>query len=90
MSTTSSPPIRNVLGPQIQKIRKAKGWSQVKMVQKIQLKGWGVERTVMTKIEKGRRCLTDYELLVIAQVLGVTLNDLLPPNVGNLRGFFKN
>ncbi len=44
----------------------------------------------MTKIEKGRRCLTDYELLVIAQVLGVTLNDLLPPNVGNLRGFFKN
>jgi transcriptional regulator with XRE-family HTH domain len=90
MSTPSSKPVRNVLGSQIQKIRLAKGWSQADLVGKLQLKGWNVERTVLTKIERCRRCLTDYELITIAQVLDVTLDDLLPPKVGNLRGFFKS
>ena len=87
---SSSKPIRNILGPQIREIRRAKGWSQAEMIGKIQLKGWNVERTVLTKIERCHRCLTDYEIIVIAQILGVTLNDLLPQKVGNLRDFFKN
>jgi len=60
------------------------------MVRRLQLKGWDIERTILTKIELQHRCLTDYELIAIADVLGVSLNDLLPPKVGSLRDFFKS
>lgn len=89
MNRPSPSPVRNVLGPEIQKIRQTKGWSQTEMVGKLQLNGWDIERTVLTKIENGRRCITDYELILLAKVLGVTLNELLPRPVGNLARLFK-
>ncbi|XHR28132.1 MAG: helix-turn-helix domain-containing protein [Chthoniobacteraceae bacterium] len=89
MSASFSQPIRNVIGPKIQKLRQAKGWSQIELVGKLQLGGWDIERTVLTKIENGHRCITDYELILIAKVLGVTLNDLLPRPLGDLAQLFK-
>lgn len=46
------------------------------MARELQLAGWDVERTVITKIELQRRCLTDYELILVAHVLAVALDDL--------------
>lgn len=71
-------PIRNIMGLEIRRLREKKGWSQSDFARKLQLSGWDVERTVLTKIELRRRCLTDYELLLLAKTLGVTLNDLVP------------
>lgn len=58
------------------------------MIRQLQLEGWGIERTVLTKIELQHRCLTGYELIVIARVSGVGFDELLPPKVGSLRDFF--
>ena len=77
----NTPPIRNVVGLEIRRLRESKGWSQADLARELQLAGWDVERTVLTKIELRKRCLTDYELLVIAKTLKVTLNDLVPKRV---------
>jgi transcriptional regulator with XRE-family HTH domain len=90
MAASSKPkpqPIRNVVGLEIRRIREEKGWSQSDLARKLQIAGWDVERTVLTKIELRRRCLTDYELLLMAKTLGVTLNDFVPKRV-QLNDFF--
>src|SRR5579864_1026775 len=71
-------PIRNIAGLEIRRLRENKGWSQSDLARALQLSGWDIERSVLTKIELKRRCLTDYELLLLAKTLGATLNDLVP------------
>jgi len=78
-STTKPQVQRNALGARIRRAREGKGWSQNDLARKLQLDGWDVERTVITKIELHRRCITDYELLAIADVLGVSLDSLARP-----------
>lgn len=71
-------PTRNIMGLEIRRLREQKGWSQADFARELQLAGWDVERTILTKIELRRRCLTDYELLILAKTLGVTLNAFVP------------
>ncbi len=78
-STAKRQTQRNALGARIRRAREVKGWSQNDLARKLQLNGWDVERTVITKIELHRRCITDYELLAIADVLGVSLDSLARP-----------
>ncbi len=73
------PPIRNAFGLEIRRMREAKGWSQADLARKLQLAGWDVERTVITKIELRRRCITDYELCFFAEILNVGLAEFLKP-----------
>lgn len=86
-SNRKTPPVRNVVGLGIRKLREEKGWSQADFARRLQLAGWDIDRTVLTKIELKRRCLNDYEMLLIAKVLGATLNDLVPGKAP-LIGFF--
>lgn len=74
----NEPPRRNVVGLEIRRVREQRNWSQHDLARELQLAGWDVERTVLTKIELRRRCVTDYELLFIAKALRVTPNDLMP------------
>lgn len=77
--------VRNALGLQIRKLREGKGWSQADFARELQLAGWDVERSVITKIELRRRCITDYELLLLLKTLGAGLAALTPPKQGELR-----
>jgi len=79
-------PTRNALGQTIRHAREAKGWSQSDLARKLQIYGWDVERTLITKIELRRRCITDYELIAIADVLGISLDELAQgkPSIGPL------
>ena len=81
-------PVRNALGLQIRKLREEKNWSQSDFVRELQLAGWDVERSVITKIELRRRCITDYELLLITRTLGVPLSRLTVPKESELSAFF--
>lgn len=69
-------PTRNALGGKIRHAREAVGWSQADLARELQLYGWDVERTVITKIELRRRCVADFELIAIAEVLKVSLDQL--------------
>jgi DNA-binding XRE family transcriptional regulator len=71
----------NVVGPQVQKYRNLKGWTQAVLAQKLQLQGWSVSLGSIGKLEAQLRRVPDCELLFLAKVLGVTANDLLPKRV---------
>ncbi len=74
--STGSVPLRNVLASRIRRAREKLGWSQSDLARELQLVGWDAGRTLITKIELRERCVTDYELIVLARVLAVDLNDL--------------
>lgn len=69
---------RNAAGPQIQKLRQARQWTQSDLAVKLQLVGLDMDRTAVAKIEARIRSVFDFELAIIAKVLGVSMNDLTP------------
>ena len=84
LKTRKRAPVRNVLGLQFRKLREEKNWSQSDFARELQLAGWDIERSVLTKIELRRRCITDYELLLMLRTLGVPLSSLAVPKAGEL------
>ena len=72
---------RNVIGPAVAKVRTAKEWSQATLAAKCQLAGWDISRGVVAGIEGRVRAIQDWELLVLAKVLEVSTDDLLPGKV---------
>ena len=69
----------NIVGEQIYKLRKQHKLSQEDLAAKMQLNGIEITQKVISRIEKQERFVTDYELLVFSQVLGVSIYDLLKP-----------
>ena len=68
----------NVVGSEVRKLRNQRGWTQEVFAQKLQLAGWDVSRTSLAKLEDGLRWVSDCELLFLAKVLSVRLDDLFP------------
>ena len=71
----------NVVGPQVQKFRVRKNWTQAVLAQKLQLQGWSISLGSVGKLEAQLRRVPDCELLFLARVLGVSAGDLLPKKV---------
>ncbi len=71
---------RNIIGPQLMRIRNAKGWSQAELAAACQRAGWDVSRGVIARIEGGVRWVGDFELLEIASILEVCVSELFPPD----------
>lgn len=69
---------RNILGPQLMRIRSARGWSQADLARECQLQGWDVSRDIIARIELQIRWVGDFELLEIARVLKVPVSELFP------------
>ncbi len=88
LKTRKRAAVRNALGLQIRRLREEKDWSQSDFARELQLAGWDVERSVITKIELRRRCITDYELLLMMRTLGTPLSSLRTPKPNELSEFF--
>ncbi len=73
----TKPPL-NLIGPQVKKWRANKGWSQEVLAAKLQLRGWSISRDSLASLELRRRRVPDCEMLFLARVLGVALEDLFP------------
>jgi transcriptional regulator with XRE-family HTH domain len=71
----------NVIGPQVRKYRNLKGWTQAVLARKLQLQGWSVSLGSVGKMEAQLHRVPDCELLFLAKVLGVSVNDLMPKKV---------
>jgi transcriptional regulator with XRE-family HTH domain len=71
----------NVVGPQVRKLRSRKGWTQEVLAQKLQIQAWDVSRTSLAKLESQLRRVHDCELLFLAKVLEVAVNELFPTNL---------
>ena len=69
--------MNNLCGKNVAIMRKRLNISQRILAEKLQLSGLDVDKNAIQRIECGKRFVTDIELVVIAEVLNVSLNDLL-------------
>ena len=69
---------RNAAGPQIARVRGERNLTQEELATKLQVAGVDLDRIAVAKIEARIRSIYDYELAVIARLLAVPADDLLP------------
>lgn len=74
MATTA----KNIVGPQVRRLRVARGMSQTALAAACQRRGWDVGRDAVAKIEGGTRWVCDSELLELAKALSCPLAELFP------------
>jgi transcriptional regulator with XRE-family HTH domain len=67
---------RNIIGKNIQIIRKSKNITQEELEARLQMKGISIDRPMISKIENSSREILDFEILGIAEALGVSIEDL--------------
>ncbi|XHR30094.1 MAG: helix-turn-helix domain-containing protein [Chthoniobacteraceae bacterium] len=70
--------IRNVIGPQLRRIRSERGLTQDALAAHLQKAGWDVSRASVGKIEAQLRWVADCELFMLAEVLETALADFFP------------
>jgi transcriptional regulator with XRE-family HTH domain len=83
---------RNIVGPQIKRLREKCGLTQPMLVAKCNLLGWDISRETLAKIESQIKWVADAELVFLARALSVPIGDLLPGKEGlskALGGFFR-
>ena len=66
----------NIVGKNIERLRKEKGLKQKDFISKMQVLGCDINPTSYSKLEGQTRIATDKELYVIAKVLNVSIDSL--------------
>ena len=69
---------KNLIGAEIRKRRDRLDWNQSDLVVKLQIAGWDIDRSQLSKIECRLVHLSDYQQLFFARVFKVSLSDLFP------------
>ena len=69
---------KNLIGAEIRKRRDRLDWTQSDLVVKLQLAGWDIDRSQLSKIECRFVHVSDFQQLFFVRVFKVSLNDLLP------------
>ena len=64
---------RNTSGERIHQRRTTLRLSQADLAARMQVRGVTIEREAISKIETGDRFVTDYEFIIFAEVLGVSM-----------------
>ena len=67
---------KNLVGRNIERIRKSKGIKQKDFIAQIQVMGCDMNPTSYSKLEGQVRCATDKEIFVISKILGITMEEL--------------
>jgi len=68
---------RNIVGARIVQIRKEKKIKQKDLVAALQTRGMDISDTGMSRLEGQNRLVQDFELPILAQTLGVSVEYLL-------------
>jgi transcriptional regulator with XRE-family HTH domain len=72
---------RNIIGPQVRRLRNQRGWSQEQLAAKLQIAGWDVSRNGLAKIETRIQWMRDYQLAYLLNVFRVDYADLYPTSL---------
>lgn len=70
---------KNIIGAEIRKLRNGLGMSQSEFAIRLQLAGFDVDRSQVSKMECRLVHISDYEQVYLAEVLKVSVADLYPP-----------
>lgn len=68
---------RNMVGAKVEERRKEIGIKQIELLEKLQKKGIEFNASGLSKLEGQIRSVTDFELVAISEILGVSVNWLL-------------
>ncbi len=68
---------KNVCGERVHEARCKSRMSQADLAARLQIKGITIERDSISRIEIGTRFVADYELMVLSEILGVSVEWLL-------------
>ncbi|MEM9444752.1 MAG: helix-turn-helix transcriptional regulator [Verrucomicrobiota bacterium] len=74
---------RNLIGPQLQKLRKQHILTRNELAAKCGACGWDIDYKVIEKIEKKERSVDDGELYILAKIFKIKTCDLYPTRVRN-------
>ena len=69
---------KNLIGSEIMRRRNRLDWTQSDLAVKLQLAGWDIDRSQISKIECRLVHLSDFQQMFFARVFKVTINDLFP------------
>ncbi len=67
----------NLCGRNVTAFRKALGYSQRELADKLQIYGLDVDKNAIQRIEAGKRFVTDIELAALSKVFGKSYEELL-------------
>ena len=67
----------NICGVKIAQLRKGMKISQRQLADNLQIAGLDADKNAVQRMESGQRCVTDIEIIKIAEVLGVSIAELL-------------
>jgi transcriptional regulator with XRE-family HTH domain len=70
-------PPRNIVGPVVRDLRMKKKLTQAQFVAKLNVAGWDLSRDTFAKIESQTRWVADFEILKLAEGLGIEGPELL-------------
>ena len=68
---------RNIVGQRVAKTRQKLEMTQTDLMKKLNGQGIQITRTAVTKLETGFRCVRDFEVVALAQILKTTPQYLL-------------
>ena len=77
-AATTGMQYKNLIGPEIMRRRDRLDWTQSDLAVKLQLAGWDIDRSQLSKIECRLVHLSDFQQMFFARVFKVSLNDLFP------------
>jgi transcriptional regulator with XRE-family HTH domain len=72
--------MKNIVGKNIKEIRESQGMTQEQLAIKLEVAGWRVDRFIVSRIERGKRQVLDFEIRLIAKVLKVSIANLFEKN----------
>ena len=68
---------RNIVGPVVRELREKQDLTQAALVAKLNLAGWDVSRDIVARIEGQIRWVADFEVVKLAEGLGLNASDLI-------------
>jgi transcriptional regulator with XRE-family HTH domain len=66
----------NIIGPQIKRLRERNNMTQEELTARCNLVGWNISRGTLAKVESQVRRVTDSEVALMAEALGVKITEL--------------
>lgn len=70
----------NIAGVKVAQLRKTLRISQRELADRLQVVGLDIDKNAVQRMESGQRFITDIEVISLAKVFGITVEELLESN----------
>lgn len=77
---TSATGKKNLISQNLISLRSKYNLSQRDLAHQLQLAGYDMDKNVITRIETGKRYVTDIEIKALCEIFHVTFEDLIRPS----------